>query len=346
MDKEARSSKWIKYFVIYVIGSLLCPNTHPRTPLKYASMFTFEDMKEIHEYNWCKHVIEHFNNGMATMESTTYLQVDLHLLMIVICQKFSRKPKEIVDGVPLCSMWGNVDARNEWKYLKSLGGGALFRKSALMPLLHPRSVVNLSDLDARNVRDNESILPQPHADAETGVGGGDIDILETQLPSFDLGVNEDFGCAIIPDERANDMCTDDLQFEDCEVLRRKQLKELMTREVIANIVVDNFCEYLNNDELKLYRRWAFPPLYADKGVDCGFFKWVDEGSHRDDDNLARMGSENVTLRRKLEEAEGALAIANDKASRRKREKQRMQQALARTTKDYSNLVSEIKIVRK
>ncbi|CAN1262377.1 hypothetical protein LINPERPRIM_LOCUS11261 [Linum perenne] len=84
----------------------------------------------------------------------------------------------------------------------------------------------------------------------------------------------------------------------------------------------------------------------DKGVDCGFFKWVDEGSHRDDDNLARMGSENVTLRRKLEEAEGALAIANDKASRRKREKQRMQQALARTTKDYSNLVSEIKIVRK
>ncbi|CAN1760262.1 hypothetical protein LINPERHAP1_LOCUS7468 [Linum perenne] len=91
---------------------------------------------------------------MAIMESKTpqhYIQVDLHLLMIVICQKFGRKPKEIEDGVPLCSMWGNVDARNEWKYLKSLGGGALFEKSALMPLLHPRSVVNLNDLDARNI---------------------------------------------------------------------------------------------------------------------------------------------------------------------------------------------------
>ncbi|CAN1177575.1 hypothetical protein LINPERPRIM_LOCUS35193, partial [Linum perenne] len=55
-----------------------------------------------------------------------------------------------------------------------------------------------------------------------------------------------------------------VQLEDCEVLRRKQLKELTTGEVIANIVVNNFCEYLNNDELKLYRRWAFTPSYACK----------------------------------------------------------------------------------
>ncbi|CAN1806133.1 hypothetical protein LINPERHAP1_LOCUS24566 [Linum perenne] len=317
MDKEEGCSKWSKYFVLYAIGSLLCPNTHPRTPLKYVGMLRFEDMKEFREFNWCKHVIDHFDNGMAIMESKTpqhYIQVDLHLLMIVICQKFGRKPKEIVDGVPLCSMWENVDARNEWKYLKSLGGGVLFGKLALMPLLHPRSVVNLNDLDARNARllesyyeatieiaqrnlevvrsykesrivledeeyvvsDNERTLPQSHADAEKGDGGGDTDILETQLPSFDLGFKEDFGSAAIPDESANYMGTDDLQLdikclhrgekmvqlEDCEVLRRKPLMELTTGEVIASIVVDNFCEYLNNDELKLYRRWAFTPSYA------------------------------------------------------------------------------------
>ncbi|CAN1157863.1 hypothetical protein LINPERHAP2_LOCUS21800, partial [Linum perenne] len=51
-----------------------------------------------------------------------------------------------------------------------------------------------------------------------GDGGGDTDILETQLPSFDLGVEEDFGSASVPDESANDMGTDDLQMQEEEDL--------------------------------------------------------------------------------------------------------------------------------
>ncbi|CAN1128578.1 hypothetical protein LINPERPRIM_LOCUS22447, partial [Linum perenne] len=55
---------------------------------------------------------------MAAMDSSTYLQVDLHLLMIVICQRFGRKPKEIEDGVPLCS-W-KVIMRQRFKLLREI----------------------------------------------------------------------------------------------------------------------------------------------------------------------------------------------------------------------------------
>ncbi|CAN1177574.1 hypothetical protein LINPERPRIM_LOCUS35193, partial [Linum perenne] len=108
-----------------------------------------------------------------------------------------------------------------------------------MPLLHPRSVVNLNDLDARNARLLESYYEATIEIAQRNLevvrsykesqivledeeyavdGGGDTDLFETQLPSFDLGVNEDFGSATIPDESANDMGTDDLQMQEEEEL--------------------------------------------------------------------------------------------------------------------------------
>ncbi|CAN1170179.1 hypothetical protein LINPERHAP2_LOCUS28847 [Linum perenne] len=160
-------------------------------PLKYVSMLRMEDMKEFREYNCCKHVIDHLDTGMAAMESMTYLQVDLHLLMARLLENWY----EATTGI----------SKRNLEVVRSYKESRIVLEDEEYAGIHlPFYLLFFHEFPVRD-------------------GGDDSVPLETQLPSFDLSVDEDFGHAAIPDERANDMCNmNDLQMQEEEEMTYEQ----------------------------------------------------------------------------------------------------------------------------
>ncbi|CAN0896666.1 hypothetical protein LINGRAHAP2_LOCUS18624 [Linum grandiflorum] len=135
MSGETTEVSWTRKFVLLAMGTVLCPGVHSRAELKYL-LIKHTDFKD---YNWCRHVVQHFNSGMKTLFTTmlTSADIDFNLLMICVCQKFSGKPNMNVEGAPPCSVWENSELHKELNKLQGITGGA---KLNMRPLVHPKDI--------------------------------------------------------------------------------------------------------------------------------------------------------------------------------------------------------------
>ncbi|CAN0920797.1 hypothetical protein LINGRAHAP2_LOCUS32257, partial [Linum grandiflorum] len=74
-----------KYFILYCLGGLLCPNLHPVANLHYLPLICKLQSKEFREYSWCTHIEKWFNDGMVEAKKKgNWICADLHLLLIVL----------------------------------------------------------------------------------------------------------------------------------------------------------------------------------------------------------------------------------------------------------------------
>ncbi|CAN1814694.1 hypothetical protein LINPERHAP1_LOCUS27201 [Linum perenne] len=81
LTEESDICKRRKLLILYIMGGLLCPTSHPVANLGYLPLLTDAALPDFKHYNWCKHVIDHFNNGMVASKKNKYISADVHLLL-------------------------------------------------------------------------------------------------------------------------------------------------------------------------------------------------------------------------------------------------------------------------
>ncbi|CAN0922774.1 hypothetical protein LINGRAHAP2_LOCUS33221 [Linum grandiflorum] len=84
---------------------------------------------------------EHFRSEMKTLLTSTSLttaNIDFNLLMICVCQKFSGKPKQKLEGAPLCSVSEHSELEEELNKLQVITGGGV--ELNLLPLVPPKDI--------------------------------------------------------------------------------------------------------------------------------------------------------------------------------------------------------------
>ena len=64
LKTETKAKKWAKLAILYILGTLLTPKSHPHIDLGYAEIL--EDIGTIGEYNWCKHVLDYMRTGLKS----------------------------------------------------------------------------------------------------------------------------------------------------------------------------------------------------------------------------------------------------------------------------------------
>ncbi|GAA0169053.1 hypothetical protein LIER_23616 [Lithospermum erythrorhizon] len=67
MGKLKNEEAWLKAAVLYLISSLLCPQSRPEISLKYAHIL--EETTQISKYNWCEHILTHLGKGLEKKQS-------------------------------------------------------------------------------------------------------------------------------------------------------------------------------------------------------------------------------------------------------------------------------------
>ncbi|CAN0922773.1 hypothetical protein LINGRAHAP2_LOCUS33221 [Linum grandiflorum] len=137
MPGETSEVSWASKFVLLAMGGVLCPGVHSRAELKYL-LIKLTDFKD---YNWCGHVVQHFRSEMKTLLTSTSLttaNIDFNLLMICVCQKFSGKPKQKLEGAPLCSVSEHSELEEELNKLQVITGGGV--ELNLLPLVPPKDI--------------------------------------------------------------------------------------------------------------------------------------------------------------------------------------------------------------
>ncbi|CAN0830588.1 hypothetical protein LINGRAPRIM_LOCUS3301, partial [Linum grandiflorum] len=76
---------WRKYFILYCLGGLLCPISHPVANLQYLPLICKLQSEEFREYSWCTHIAKKFNDGMVEAKKKwTWICADLHLLLVIL----------------------------------------------------------------------------------------------------------------------------------------------------------------------------------------------------------------------------------------------------------------------
>ncbi|CAN1322258.1 hypothetical protein LINPERPRIM_LOCUS32331 [Linum perenne] len=87
------------------------------------SMLNVDKVKEVKSYNWCKHVLTYFKEGLRGGKKMKYLNFDVYVLMVTICQKFGSRATHSCAS-PWCGMWEHDVVHNELGEMAQKGKGA------------------------------------------------------------------------------------------------------------------------------------------------------------------------------------------------------------------------------
>ncbi|CAN1798765.1 hypothetical protein LINPERHAP1_LOCUS21857 [Linum perenne] len=102
-------------YVLFVMGSLLCPKTRPVASMEYAWLIQKNRLRKLLEYNWCNHVADQLHEGMVKSKKGKYIEGDLHLVMVSICQKFGSRPSRPSPTLPFCDYWDTQKVKTDLK---------------------------------------------------------------------------------------------------------------------------------------------------------------------------------------------------------------------------------------
>ncbi|CAL1362627.1 unnamed protein product [Linum trigynum] len=83
LEEERDNKKWRDLFVLYAMEAVLCPSGNLKIDLSYAGFLQDEMVDDFNQYNWCKHVADHFNESMVeVVQSKSKFPGDVHLLFV------------------------------------------------------------------------------------------------------------------------------------------------------------------------------------------------------------------------------------------------------------------------
>ncbi|CAN1146919.1 hypothetical protein LINPERHAP2_LOCUS15558 [Linum perenne] len=152
MDIEEDLEKWCQMYVLYLTGTVICPTSNQQASMKYASLLSSDALGELIEYDWCGHVLKHMHDGLVDAQTKKSLNVDLHLIMICMCEKFGNVPSRSVEVIPLCGEWRTSNAKKEWETIeaktiscKPLG------KEIEFPAFRPGTKIDLEGLNDNDI---------------------------------------------------------------------------------------------------------------------------------------------------------------------------------------------------
>ncbi|CAN0864162.1 hypothetical protein LINGRAHAP2_LOCUS8877 [Linum grandiflorum] len=150
LTEESDIVKRRKLLILYIMGGLLCPTSHPVANLGYLPLLSEPDLGK---YNWCKHVVEHFNNGMVAAKKNKYICADVHLLLVSICEQLGSSTT-----TPCCKNWDNSTVQKKlgkFKPKRSLDSAIELKRQPKKPRLNPlpnhHAVFPGTTLDVKNL---------------------------------------------------------------------------------------------------------------------------------------------------------------------------------------------------
>ncbi|CAN1791870.1 hypothetical protein LINPERHAP1_LOCUS19484, partial [Linum perenne] len=73
--------------------------------MRYAGVIRRNTLPDLVQYNWCGHVLKHMHEGFVMARIRKYLNVDIHLIMVCILQKFGSNASSPEPTIPFCGMW-------------------------------------------------------------------------------------------------------------------------------------------------------------------------------------------------------------------------------------------------
>ncbi|CAN1144970.1 hypothetical protein LINPERPRIM_LOCUS40881, partial [Linum perenne] len=73
--------------------------------MRYAGVIRRNSLPDLVQYNWCGHVLKHMREGFVMARIRKYLNVDIHLIMVCILQKFGSNASSPEPTIPFCGMW-------------------------------------------------------------------------------------------------------------------------------------------------------------------------------------------------------------------------------------------------
>ncbi|CAN1190898.1 hypothetical protein LINPERPRIM_LOCUS39863 [Linum perenne] len=149
LTEESDICKRRKLLILYIMGGLLCPTSHPVANLGYLPLLTDAALPDFKHYNWCKHVIDHFNNGMVASKKNKYISADVHLLLVSICEQLGSPGKTPLTTAPSCKNWDNSTVQKKLDKFKS-----------------QRSLVSATQFKRQPKKLRFDPLPNHHADVE------------------------------------------------------------------------------------------------------------------------------------------------------------------------------------
>ncbi|CAN0912288.1 hypothetical protein LINGRAHAP2_LOCUS27301 [Linum grandiflorum] len=152
LQVEEDVNVWKNLAVLYLLGVLLRPRSHPDADLRVLPLLGSRSSEAVKEYNWCQYVVSHFHRGMGAavnnMKAGTLhpvVNADMHLLMVCFCEKYGSRVEE---ERPLCALWDKIAFGRVLKEVKQRLGST-FMKVSRPKLRLPRPFTGL----LRNVRD-------------------------------------------------------------------------------------------------------------------------------------------------------------------------------------------------
>ncbi|CAN1120333.1 hypothetical protein LINPERHAP2_LOCUS147 [Linum perenne] len=148
MDTEEDLEKWCQMYVLYLTGTVICPTTYQQASMKYAGLLSSDSLGELIDYNWCGHVLKHMHDGLVEAQTKKSLNVDLHLIMICMCEKFGSVASRPTEIIPLCGEWGTSNSKKEWETIeaKTISCTPL-GKEIEFPVFRPGTKVDLAGLN-------------------------------------------------------------------------------------------------------------------------------------------------------------------------------------------------------
>ncbi|CAN1175871.1 hypothetical protein LINPERHAP2_LOCUS32187, partial [Linum perenne] len=147
LDHENDLEKWCQMYVLYLTGTLICTTPYQHANMKYAGILRRNCLANLVDYNWCGHVLKHMHEGFVEAQTKKYLNVDLHLIMVCICEKFGSRANRPKPIILLCGEWETTDARKEWKAIEAKGSNFISVWNKIkFPEFGPETKVNLEGL--------------------------------------------------------------------------------------------------------------------------------------------------------------------------------------------------------
>ncbi|GAA0185358.1 hypothetical protein LIER_32646 [Lithospermum erythrorhizon] len=102
---------------MYIIGTLLNPNSNFSVSLQYAEILN--ELENLKIYNWCKHVIEQLKEGLNQNRKSA--NGDIHFLLVNYLDHMGSKSKFKKATVPTCLKW-ECDVYAKLQDIKKLVG--------------------------------------------------------------------------------------------------------------------------------------------------------------------------------------------------------------------------------
>ncbi|CAN1336624.1 hypothetical protein LINPERPRIM_LOCUS37226, partial [Linum perenne] len=146
---------WCQLYMLYLLGGLLCPTSNQVASMTYHWMLGFKSLKRMKDYNWCKHVLDHLHQGMVKAKSGKYIESDLHLVIVCICQKFGRGGSDTTKK-PYCANWDTKKAKKELRVIQGKRPHVMNEESPLVkPLFGPSTEIDFNGMSDVQVAEME-----------------------------------------------------------------------------------------------------------------------------------------------------------------------------------------------